>query len=332
MKVAVFYPKNFFASWYALGGYVSALRDLGHEVIDCPVPGNLVRDVAVFRRVLPSLELLLTCDVVLSTFHEYLHPWLEAVYGFEAWQQLLAAGKVIARYDESMDRVDLKLPERLPELRRWANYHSFPAAQDALRYDGAWHPFGTDTRIFRPTRTEKKYDVAFIGTMYQLRQNYLRQLVSFISSDVIFCCGSCMIQDLSGVKARESTELLAENYRQIKIFFCLPPMSRLIVAKVVDVMACGTFVMYPRLPGGSHRNNVLFKHHEHLAYYDLGYFKVNGKQVHHWLEHEAEREQIAAAGGELVRAEHTLPGMLEKILALATPRVTLPVAVEAVPA
>ena len=101
------------------------------------------------------------------------------------------------------------------------------------------------------------------------------------------------------MRVRESFELLAENYRRLKIFFCLPPMSRLVVGKVFDVMACGTFIMYPKLPGDARRNNEIFEDGKHIVYYDLGRMPENAKQIRYYLEHEDEREKIAAEGYRL---------------------------------
>jgi len=126
MKIALFYPHNFLASHYALFSYRETLESMGHHVLDCPFPGNQVQNVDAVRRVLPSIEHLNHCDVVLSTFHEYVQPWLRAVYA-DAWFSLKVP--VIARFDESMDRADLGLPLRMPELLKWAKYYSFPAAQ-----------------------------------------------------------------------------------------------------------------------------------------------------------------------------------------------------------
>lgn len=325
MKVALFYIHNVLACHYALGGYKETLERMGHEVIDCPFPGNAVQNIDEVRKTLPTIEQLNTCDGILATYHEYAHPWLAAIYGFEAWSKLKPP--VIARYDESMDRGDLQLPARMPELLRWAKYHFFPAQQDAVKFGGIWLPFGADTTIFHLLRrfqtekgfretvpNEKKYEIGFIGTLYQERMVYIQQLAPHIGPDVIFHCGNAFVQDLGGIRERESTELLAENYRQIKIFYCLPCKSKLIVEKIFEVMACGTFVMFPRLAGAAAENLSIFKDREHVVYYDHGYVAENAVQLKYFLKHDEERERIARAGGELVRSKYTLEAMLNAML------------------
>lgn len=351
-KIAIFYPFNVFASHYALGGYVDCLRRMGHTVLDCRLPGNQIQDMVRVCKSLPEIDELNTCDVVISSFHEYVVPWLNAVYGFERWTTLKVP--VIARFDESMDRMDLGLPQRLPELKQWAKYFSFPAAQDAEKYGGQWLPFGADTTIFKPDfhRFEnhiggarciwcntgidgagreckpvpsrdgrfyqpwKKYDLGFIGSLYEKRQEYLFKLAPFLPDTVTFHHGTVLCQDVGGVLPHETTALLAENYRRFKVFFCLPPMSKLLVCKVFEVMACGTFVMYPRMPGGFSKNNI-FKNNEHIVFYDPGYLKQNAKDIERFIQDDEAREKIARAGCELVHREYTLEKMFEKLLDLS---------------
>jgi hypothetical protein len=329
MKVAIFYPMNVFASWYALGGYARAIEKLGHVVVDCPLPGNVPANVEIMQAILPKLEELETCDVIISAFHEYTQPWLAALYGWEGWVKLMESTRVVARFDESMDRTDLGLPKRVPELLKWAHRHSFPAKQDAKKWNGEWHPFGADVEMFAALDddgqpSEKMFEVAFIGSMYPMRQKYLQQLARELPSGLAFRCGQVIVQDLSGPLKVASTRLLAENYRRIKIFFCLPPMSRLLVAKVFEVLSCGTFLMYPTLPGDSAGNMELFEHGKHLAYYQGGHLKKNVKQIVHYLENEAEREAIAAAGRDLVHRDHTLGGLLTKLISPRIDEVVIP--------
>ena len=112
----------------------------------------------------------------------------------------------------------------------------------------------------------------------------------------------------------ESMELLTKNYRQMKIFFCFPPMSHLIVAKVVDVMASGTFVMYPRLWGEAAKNMTQFVEGKEIVYYEPDCMIDNCKQIKHYLDNEAEREEIACAGHRRVVQDYTIEQMLDAIL------------------
>lgn len=329
MKIALFYPNNLYAGWYAQGGYRRALERLGHEVVDAGVPGNLPHHVEELRPQLPAVADLVKCDLVLSAYHEYMTPWYAALYGADGWRELLAQVPVVARFDESFDRRDLGLAGRWAEFQSWANRFSFPAAQDARRYGGQWLPFGADLTMFHPTSSlgevdvtfdqhgegEKKYELGFVGSLYPLRHDYLNRLANHLPNTLTFHAGPVVVQDLGGIRGEDSTRLLAENYRQIKVFFCLPPMSHLMVAKIFDVMACGTFVLAPRLPGAALENCALFKDGEHLAYYDVGYLKKNAELITRYLEDDAERGRVAAAGAARVREKFTLTRMLADLLA-----------------
>ena len=89
-------------------------------------------------------------------------------------------------------------------------------------------------------------------------------------------------------------------------------------------MACGTFVMYPRLPGDSAANLSAFEDGKHIVYYEHGYIRENVKQIKRWLEHDKERESIALAGCCKVREELSLENMLDKLLTpIARQMVTL---------
>jgi len=337
MRIALFVIRNYLACHYALFGYRETLERMGHEVINCSFPSNQVQN---WQQVpAPAIEVLQECDLVLSSYHEYMQPWLEKKYSLYQWQQLMKKVPVLARFDESMDRGDLRLPHRVPELLRWATHYSWPAAQDAEKYGGDWLPYGADTTIFRPSwhvmddpdaacnrcgsrdrrafcsKPEKRYDLAFIGTLYPKRHEYLMKLINHVGKNVTFYSGNVIVQDISGLRERETTQLLAENYREIRLFFCLPPMSRLLVEKIFDVMACDTTVFYPRLFGDAAKNLSIFEEEKHIVYYELGFFANNGKQVRYYLEHPEEAERIARDGGELVRSKFTLEKMLEAMLA-----------------
>jgi len=316
MRIAIFQIRNTFAGWYSVGGNLAALQRMGHNVREFSLPGNVPHAIEKVRAGLPSAEELWDFDAVLLFNHEYVQPWLTALYPFEEWSKILE--KVAARYDESMDRADLNLPARLPELKRWATYHCFPAAQDATRYGGIWLPFGADLEMFRPAAEPKKYDTGFVGSLYASRMAYLKALSEQPGNDgVNFICGEVGMKELGGFREPESTRMLAEAYRSIKVFFCLPTASRLFPAKAFDVMACGTFVMMPRLSGDASENMTLFENNRHIIYYDPGYTMANGKQIKRWLKDTAgERESIARAGCTRVHAEFSIERILGRMLAL----------------
>jgi Glycosyl transferases group 1 len=314
MKLAVFYIRQTFAGWPSLGGYTQAFKRLGHKILDLPLPGNQVRNAELLRGYLPPIDKLNECEAVICFSYEYVQPWLEAVYGFDEWEKVKVP--IIGRFDEAiMDRRDLNLPDRMPILLKWASHYSFPAWQDANRFGGQYLPFATDRTMFFPINNSPKlYNVGFIGSMYQPRIDYLEKLAEHVPNDVTFHAGPVIAQDLSGVLEPESTRLLAQNYRSIKVFFCLPALDKLIVTKIFDVMGCGSFVLAPRLPGEAAKNCEIFKADEEIAYYEQGYFAKNAEQIKYWLTHDEERERVARAGCKKVLAEYTLDTMIGCLL------------------
>lgn len=300
------------ASWYTLGGYRLTLERMGHEVIDVALPGNQVNKQGVQY---PMEATLRSCDCIIIGFAEYVVPWLQELYGLERWRAIPVPK--IARYDESFDRRDLAHLMDWEKLKRWADHHFFPAKQDAERFDGHFLPYAADDSIFTPQDRKKKYDLGFIGQMYDKRKYYANCLLPHLEG-ITFNGGPVIISDLSGTPALgfelEQTQLLAKNYSQIKVFFCLPPLSSLIVCKAFEVMGCGTFLMYPRLEGDARKNLSIFEDGKHLVYYTLGDYVGNASRIRYYLEHQEERERIAEAGCKLIREKYRLYQMFERML------------------
>jgi spore maturation protein CgeB len=113
--------------------------------------------------------------------------------------------------------------------------------------------------------------------------------------------------------------LLASNTRECKIFFNLPSMSRLLVAKVFEVMACGTFLLTPLIGDGrgAEQNMKLFESGKHLVYYSPSNMPFTAQLLRDWVspEKDAERQKIAEAGCREVHAKHNLKIRLEELLA-----------------
>jgi hypothetical protein len=240
----------------------------------------------------------------------------------------MAKVPVVGRFDESFDRSDFGLPERWPTLRQWAHFYSFPAFQDAVRLGGGeetWHPFAADTKVFRPfdeaNAPKRLYDVAFIGGLYQKRVEYLKHLnraLHDLGHGTEVRCGNVLLQDLSGVRALQQTRMLADEYQKIKVFFCLPPLSNLIVCKAFEVMACGTFLMYPRLDGAASDNMRVFDHARHLHYYNSYNFEENAKQIEYFIDSWAQgvASHVASEGCKKVFAEYPLEKLLANLIGM----------------
>ena len=345
-RIAYVYPKALFSAWSLAEGAVRTLKRMGHEVLDIPAPPAPESDqvptalVERLRKRMPALDELKGCDAIIVSGPEHIACWLDAVWGIDQWKFELTMPKA-ALYHETAQRADGGIFEF--DRAFWvADNHFFPAVQDAEFYDqeqfvqgrSHWLPFGADTDVFKPlenyenfmTNSEwrngklidvsKKYDLAFIGSVYGYRAKYLGALGQFEHPDLRI--GNVQVQDIAGMKGLETANLYAENLRQIKVFFNLPTLSRLLVTKVYEVMACGTFLMTPSLEtaGGAAKNTQIFKSGEHLVYYSPRNIAQTAQLLKTWTSDEmaAERERIAASGCAEVHAKYRLDQALQQVL------------------
>lgn len=288
LRVAVFHPGSSIRSPYCCSeGLVEILQQLGHEVHS-------------FTNLGVTLEQLRSMDMILLSSLEWYAAKLIGSFG-DAWQTIKAPK--IAWYVESFERDDQNFD--FEACRRIADWHYFPAIQDAQTYGGTWLPFGADTSIFKPSNTPKLYDAAFLGTLYPKRADY----VGRINANII------RIQSVDDPDKRRSAELLAYACTTPKIFVNLPSLSRLMVTKVTEVMACGTFLLTPKIDHPAALKNMEpFVDRRHLVYYDPARPEEIGELIAHYLAHEDERNAIAASGLAEVREQHTFLQRVQRIL------------------
>ena len=350
LNIAVFYPKTPFAAWSICGGIVDTLKRMGHTVIDAPTPPNPNRDsipVHLIERIkadLPTIEALNKCDLIIVSGPEHIACWIDCCYGVYEWKNAVTTVKA-GMYHESQNRSDGGEID-FTQVGWVSNFHFFPAAQDAEFFDQEhlykdrcwWSPFAVDTSIFKPHcyglnltiddvitgkggtinsgPSDKKYDTLFLGSIYGLRAKWLEQLGQFNHPPIKI--GRCHYEDANGADIRKIAEMMAEDIRRAKVFFNLPPLSMLDVTKVMEVMACGTFLLTPEMPTlhRAHLNNVLFTDKVHLERYDPRLKAQVARRLNEWQkpENEAEREKIARAGCEEVHAKHSLEVRLTWLL------------------
>ena len=278
------------SAWCCAEGIVSVLREMGYNVVDGGNPRLSQIPISHLRN----------ADLIILGAPEWFAAELQRHYGF-AWPTLRA--KKAAWYAESFHRDDRDFD--FNSVRNLADHHYFPAIQDAEEYGGQWLPFGADTGVFRPQPATVLYDAAFLGTMYPKRAEFMARIGYSLAR----------IQSVSSPDVRKSFELLANAYCSTRIFVNLPAYSRLLVTKVTEVMACGTFLLTPRLDHPSaYRNMAPFENGKHLVYYDAGDPQEIAKLVYYYIENSSELEAIAAAGRDEVLKSHSMVVPLRKIL------------------
>jgi hypothetical protein len=291
-KVAVFHNgANVGSAWCCSEGLVAALKAEGHEVMDC---GNPVRSQF-------ALSDLRQADMILLGAPEWYFSHLLRNYG-EAWSSL--AMPKVAWYAESFQADDGR-DMNFDILRPLFDVHYFPAAQDAARLGGAWLPFGVDTDLFKPRGLAKTRGAAFIGTLYPKRDAFIKTLTYPVE----------MVPTIKERGLTRSFAMLAEAYETTRVLVNFPSWSRLLVTKITEAMACGTFVLTPAMDHPSAMSNMAqFQDREHLVYYDADKPDDLSALIRHYLAHDAEREAIAARGCRETRTNHTLRGRIRRIV------------------
>lgn len=329
MKIAFLFPMDAsFMAWNMGRGIVRAMERMGIQVLSIPLPTNAQASQQQFdaaRKALPTIERIRECDAVLTSGPEHVGPWIEAIYERYEWRNLNIP--TAAWLHESTERDDYQIDF---EAIQWiARDWFFPAIQDAEKHDqemfakdhSHWLPFGVDTEMFcHPSRLGRyggsEFDVAFIGLIYPKRLAFLQAISRHEIPPIRL--GKVEIQDLHGYDHEGSTRRYVENLRAIKVFFNLPALSRLIVNKVTEVMACGGFLLTPMLSpdGGANRNMALFESGTHLVYYRPSNTPYIAQLLREWIskEMDAERDKIAEAGFRLVQEKHTLEKRVAEIL------------------
>ncbi len=274
MKIAAFYSDSPFAGWVQCEGFVDVLKRMGHEVVGVGVPPTNQVTQAMADKVNKPID---DCDLVIVSGPEWLRKWIQAFY--PDWAKLKCPK--VAWYHESFVREDFTLD--YANFEGMFDFHFFPDRADAEKYKGEFLPLGVDTGMFN-TRSECPYcassgqiytdwglencdncpnpnraiEVGFIGLMYPKRAQFVQELTPHLGDIKIKYMTACQserglipaigVWDADGLNIRRSMLLLAETYRRIKVFVTFPSLSNVLVAKVLESMACGCELVAPTQP------------------------------------------------------------------------------------
>jgi glycosyltransferase involved in cell wall biosynthesis len=266
MKIAAFYSDSPFAGWVQAEGFADVLRRMGHEVvpIPCPPVSQVSREQA--ERINQPID---DCELVLVSGPEHLRKWIRTFY--KNWDSLKMPK--VGWYHESFVREDYSLDYKTFE--GMFDFHFFPDKADAEKYKGEWLPLGVDTEMFNddgtycgdcrngdgqrdPLWPGRDIEVGFIGLMYPKRARFVNELAPHLGDIKIAYRTSCQserglipaigVWDFDGLNVRRSMQLLAETYRRIKVFVTFPSLSNVLVAKVLESLACGCILVAPKQP------------------------------------------------------------------------------------
>lgn len=251
MKIAAFYSDSPFAGWVQCEGFVDVLKRMGHDVVPIAVPPTSQVTQAMADKVNKPIE---DCDLIIVSGPEWLRKWIQTFY--PNWAKLKAPK--VAWYHESFVREDLTLD--YSHYEGMFDFHFFPDRADAEKYKGDFLPLGVDTEMFYPSAHAEKRDieVGFIGLMYPKRAKFVEELRPHLEGINIKYMVGCQserglipaigVWDAEGLNIRRSMELLAETYRRIKVFVTFPSLSNVLVAKVLESLACGCILVAPKQP------------------------------------------------------------------------------------
>lgn len=249
MKIGAFYSDNPFAGWVQCEGFVDVLKRMGHEVVGVAIPPVTKITLEDAKRINKPVD---DCDLIIVSGPEHVSKWIRAFYPM--WGKLKAPK--VAWYHESFVRDDYSL--NFADVEHLADFHMFPDKRDAELYKGEWLPLGVDTEMFNPGQIwpVRDVEVGFIGLMYPKRAEFasaLKTLLPDIKIDYRYgyqsehgLIPSIAAFDFDGLNIRKSMQLLSESYRRIKVFVTFPSMSSVLVAKVLESMACGCLLIAPR--------------------------------------------------------------------------------------
>lgn len=256
---------------------------MGHDVTELPIGSHSTARAD-----------LKECDGLIVVGPEHIDLQIQQLY--PRWH-LLDAPKV-GWFVETVEREDYGR-QPIERILKLCDSTLCAGIQDE-KYGMKWLPFGADTEHFYYRPTVKKYDAAFIGMVYGKRQEFLQRLTPHLKG-INFTVGSVAIQDLSGIDAKKTVELYAENIRQAKVFVNLPHLSQLAVTKIWEVLACGTYLLTPTVP--DMRNFPNF--YGSGEFYDPDNPAQLAKMIREAVKNEESSERFLIESSESFKREHS---------------------------
>lgn len=291
LTIAVFHcSAGVGSAWGCAEGISLTLGRLGHRVLDCGRPS--------YRRF--SVAQLNDSNLILLSAPEW---YWEEFQLYVVSRGLSRRIPIAAWHAESAHRDDRDFD--FHTIRSNVSKAFYPAVQDAQALKGVWLPFGVDHRIFHPCSTPKVHECAFLGTIYPKRQAYLDRINYPIA----------ILPPIDLESTSASFSALADTYRSIRLFVNLPTLSRLLVTKVSEVLACGTFLLTPRIdhPTAA-QNETQFRHGEELIYYNPDNPEDLSNTIRWLLHNDSEMERIARNGARKVASSFTLETQLKTLI------------------
>jgi Glycosyl transferases group 1 len=309
MKIAAFFSDSPFASWGQSRGFAAVLRRMGHEVVDIAIPPTNKVTRSQVERINKPID---DCELILVSGPEHLRDWINQFY--PQWSTLKAPK--VGWYHESFVREDYSL--NYENFRGMFDFHVFPDKDDAEKYQGEHLPLGVDTDMFSslcPDTSDcdgehgRDIESAFIGLMYPKRQRFYEELKPFLKGIPLRVnTGNVIVHGIDGMDVERTAKLMAETYRHIKVFVTFPAVCNVLVAKILESMASGCYLVAPKQP-------VELKNY---AGYSTA--KECAREIREALAANVYCEKIARQGCEEVHREHRMELRFERIFKMVEAR------------
>lgn len=308
MKIAAFFSQSPFASWGQAEGFARVLKRMGHDVVDIPIPPVKTVTSSQIAKINKPVD---DCDLIIVSGPEHLRDWINQFYPH--WNNIKAPKA--GWYHESFIREDQTIV--FENFRSMFDFHFFPDKDDAEKYNGKHLPLGVDVDMFRRAECccnydngegctycgwKRDIDSAFIGLMYPKRQRFAEELKPYLKGlKLRIANGNILVHDFDGINLERSTELLAETYRRINVFVAFPSVCNVLVAKILESMASGCYLVASEQPVEL-KNYASYKTAKECA-----------REIREALEANIYREKIARQGREEVHKNHRMELRFEKL-------------------
>jgi hypothetical protein len=162
-----------------------------------------------------------------------------------------------------------------------------------------WLPLACDEDIHGEIKSERIYDVGFVGKPGFNPQHERAVILDMLSNNF-------KMNDFTKFYPKEE---ITKIYSQSKIVVNIP-YNNDVNMRLFEALAGGSLLITKRIPNGQ---NELFKDGETLVEYtseeDLQ------EKVKYYLEHEDERLKIASAGQKLALSQHTYKNRVDQLMA-----------------
>lgn len=203
--------------------------------------------------------------------------------------------------------------------KRACKYYDFIFTSDEMniKYYRKWGqknafflPQFVDTDMFRPIKIEQKYDYAFWGTVYKLRE----KLCNYLSNNLTnFYYGNPNRTKNGSFSEPENTTEMVKIYNQTKVLFNLPTLFKGLTSRIAETLACRRIILVPYLDKNRVVSENLFQHNVHLLKYDASSPKEMVRIVMEIFNDKRRYEKIAEQGYQEVIKHYKYENRFQQI-------------------